>query len=300
MQITKEKIIFFTIATHKNHHVERLLASAKKHNIKLHIFGLGEEYKGNGKKRILMHRFLQSCPEDAIFLFVDAFDVIFLANEEEIFNKYRSHYKDELVFGGEQNLGMYTFDDVIQFFKYPLKKTRFKYLNSGTIMGPVYKAINLFEEVGLDCHKQVMDQPDLIRHFVKNPQDLTIDSQHHLFGVNGGRAGLETKDYQLRNNRLYSTHTDTWPVLFHVPGKFFIGLDEFSHKLGFMDKIPTYTKKELKSYNSSKVEHKICDFLSIENYLYRIVKNYSVIFFIITFVVYFYFLILSILQNLSL
>ena len=69
MQITKEKIIFFTIATHKNHHLERLLSSAKKHNIKLHIFGLGEEYKGNGKKRILMHRFLQSCPQDATFLF---------------------------------------------------------------------------------------------------------------------------------------------------------------------------------------------------------------------------------------
>ena len=275
MQKTTDKIIFFTIATHKNHHLDRLLTSAKKHNINLHIFGLGEEYKGNGKKRILMHRFLQSCPPEAIFLFVDAYDVIFLANEEEILKKYNTFYKNELVFGGEQNLGMYSFDDIIQFFKYPLKKTRFKYLNSGTIIGPVYKAINLFEEVGLDCHKKRMDQPDLIRHYVKNPKDLKIDSNHHLFGVNGGRAGLEKTDYTIKNDRLFSKITNTWPVLFHVPGKFFIGLDILAKSLGFMETIPNYSKNEIKTYNAVRIEHKFCHFFRIENYVYRLIKNWT-------------------------
>ncbi len=235
-----------------------------------------------------MHRFLQSCPPEAIFLFIDAYDVIFLANEDEIYSKYKTYYKDELVFGGEQNLGMYAFDDIIQFFKYPLKKTRFKYLNSGTIIGPVYKAINLFEEVGLDCHKKLMDQPDLIRHYVKNPQDLKIDSEHHLFGVNGGRAGLEKKDYYIKNNRLFSKKTNTWPVLFHVPGKFFIGLDNFSKSLGFMDKIPAYSKKEIKAYKSVIFEHKLCDFFHIENYIFRLAKNWTLNFFYIA-LIYFIF-----------
>lgn len=276
MEIIKNKIIFFTIATHLNHHLDRLINSAKKHNINLNIFGYGEEYKGNGKKRILMHRFLQSCPQDAIFLFIDAYDVIFLTGEDEIYDTYIKHYNDELVFGGEQNLGMYSFDDIIQFFRYPIKKRQFKYLNSGSIMGPVYKGVNLFEDVGLDCHLKMMDQPDLIRHFQKNPNDLTIDTQHYLFGVNGGRAGLETKDYDIQNNRLYSVKTKTWPILLHVPGKYFIGLDRLSKKLGFMKHLPSYSKQEINRYKIATIEHTLCDFLHIENYILRLVKNWSI------------------------
>ena len=93
--------------------------------------------------------------------------------------------------------------------------------------------------------------------------------------MNGGRAGLELTDYTIKNNRLYSTQTDSWPTLLHVPGKFFIGLDQLSKQLGFMDSIPTYTKAEEKAYLAAKKDHELCDRLGIENYTLRLIKNWT-------------------------
>ena len=60
--------------------------------------------------------------------------------------------------GAEQNFGMYSFDDLYYFLKYPVKNNRFKYLNAGTMMGPVNKGIQLLETLGVTNEKQASDQ----------------------------------------------------------------------------------------------------------------------------------------------
>ncbi len=273
--MTTKAIQFFTVATHENHHLDRLKRSAEKHNINLQVYGLGKPFPALGMKRLLMHEFLTQCHPDDIFMFVDAYDVIFLAGENEILSKYKQHYDNQIVFSAEQNLGMYTFDDIYYFLKYPISKKQYKYLNTGSIIGPVKKGIEVFESVGLDKPHEPCDQVPVLRYFTHNPSALTLDCDHHLFGVNGGRAGLEYKDYKFENDRLYSVQTDTWPILFHVPGKFFIALDQIAKKLGFMDKIPQYTKQEQKSYKAAKKDHELCDKFGIENYTLRIIKNWT-------------------------
>ena len=71
---------------------------------------------------------------------------------------------------------------------------------------------------------------------------------------------------------MYSTQTDSLPTLLHVPGKFFIGLDEIAIQLGYMDKAPDYTKEEKLAYKAAKRDHEICEKLGIENYVFRLVK----------------------------
>ena len=71
-----------------------------------------------------------------------------------MYQKYKEYYNDQLVFGAEQNLGMYRIDDIYYFLKYPIKNKRFKYLNAGTVMGPVKKARELFEFFGLIMKKK--------------------------------------------------------------------------------------------------------------------------------------------------
>ena len=78
--MNKKELIVFTISNKQNHHLERLQKSALKHNIELHVHGMGEVFKGHGKKRILIHQFLKKCDPNQLFLFVDAFDVIFNRN----------------------------------------------------------------------------------------------------------------------------------------------------------------------------------------------------------------------------
>ena len=117
---------------------------------------------------------------------------------------------------------------------------------------------------------------DTIRYFTKHPNKITVDYSHELFAVNGGRAGLENQDYEVKKNRIFSTKTNTWPILFHVPGKFFVGLDNIAHQLGYMNTIPKYTKKEMKWLQTSKRDHIICDRLGIDNYKLRLIKNWGV------------------------
>ena len=163
-----EKIHFFTFATNTNHHLERLLSSTKQHNIDITILGMGEPYQGNGMKITLLLKALESLPKSALFMYVDAYDVIFLANEVEILDTYNRHYHQQLVYGGEQNFGMYSFDDIYYFFKYPIKKEQYKYLNAGTFMGPVGAALDLYSKIGLK-QSQKSDQMDTIRYFCNHP-----------------------------------------------------------------------------------------------------------------------------------
>tara|TARA_A100001015_G_scaffold205127_1_gene229335 strand:- start:1405 stop:2292 length:888 start_codon:yes stop_codon:yes gene_type:complete len=273
--MTTSNLQIFTVATHENHHLDRLKRSAEKHNINLQVYGLGKSFPALGMKRLLMHEFLTQCDPNDMFMFVDAYDVIFLAGEDEILAKYKEHYDNQIVFSAEQNLGMYTIDDIYYFLKYPISNKRYKYLNTGSIIGPVKKGIEIFESVGLDKPNEPCDQVPVLRYFTHNPSALTLDCDHHLFGVNGGRAGLEERDYKFEKDRLYSVQTKTWPILFHVPGKFFIALDKVAKKLGFMDVLPEYSKQEKKLYSAAKKDHELCDKLGIENYTLRLIKNWT-------------------------
>lgn len=275
-----KKIHFFTFATSKNHHLDRLLSSSKKHGIDIKILGMGEPYQGNGMKITLLLDALQALSEDDYFMYVDAYDVIFLTNEEEIIQKYSKEYSKELVFGGEQNFGMYSFDDIYYYLKYPLKNDQFKFLNAGTMMGPAQSAIAIYQDINMS-KSQKSDQMDTIRYFCNNQSQIKIDNKHELFGVNGGRAGLESMDYKIKNDRLYCTATDTWPALLHIPGKFFIGLDQLSKDLGFMQETPDYTEQEKKAYIAAKKDHQLCDKLGIDNYKLRLMKNWTTNFLII-------------------
>ena len=263
----------FTFATHTNHHLDRLMTSSKKNNLNITILGLNQVYTGNGMKITLLLEALKKLNPNDLFLYIDAYDVIFLKSEDAILNAYTTYYKDKLVYGAEQNFGMYSFDDLFYYLKYPIKNVPMRYLNAGTIMGPAKLALDCYNDIGLSA-KQTSDQMDTIRYFVKNPEHITVDHRHELFGVNGGRAGLEYNDYEIREGKLYSKRTDTWPCLLHIPGKFFTGLDSISYKLGFMDQFPIYTKKELDWRRSQLKDHKICDQLTIDNYKLRLIKNY--------------------------
>ena len=273
--MSNNNIHFFTIASHHNHHLDRLLASANQHSIDLKVLGLGEKYFGHGTKRVMLTNELKTYDPDDLFLFVDAYDVIFLTGKDEIIEKYNAHYKDKLVYGAEQNFGMYSFDDIYYYLKYPIKEAGYRFLNTGTIIGKIGDALNIFHSIGLEKSKR-SDQMDTIRYFTKHPSQMTVDQSHELFAVNGGRAGLECQDYEIKQNRIFSTKTNTWPILFHVPGKFFIGLDNIAHQLGYMKTIPNYTKQEIKWLQSSKRDHIICDRLGIDNYKWRLLKNWTI------------------------
>ena len=59
-----------------------------------------------------------------------------------------------------------------------------------------------------------------------------------------------------------------------MPGKFFIGLDQLSQSLGYMDHIPEYSKDAQKNYQSAAITHKRCRRVGLDPYQYRLIKNW--------------------------
>ena len=263
----------FTVATHKNHHVDRLLKSCERHHINIQILGLGIEYPGNGMKVELLTEALKTLPKDDLFLYLDAYDVIFLTDANEIREKYLRLYDGHVLFGAETNFGMYSADDLYYYLKNPIKTGEYRFLNAGTIMGPVAKALSLYEQIGISKEFK-SDQMETIRYYCKNPNGIKLDQTQDIIAVNGGRAGLESVDYEIKNNRIYAHQTNNWPCLLHVPGKFFIGLDQLSQSLGYMDHLPEYSLDEQKNYQSAAITHKRCRRVGLDPYQYRLIKNW--------------------------
>jgi len=268
-----QKLHIFTVASDQNHHLDRLQCSAEKFGIKLDVLGLGQPYLGNGQKITFILDYLRALPVDDLFLFVDAYDVIFLTGQDEILTCYNTDYQGDLVFGAERNFGMYSWDDLYQYLRYPVKGSFYRFLNSGTIMGPVQKAIDLYSGFTMKPTDK-MDQLRTIRYFIKHPETLVLDTTHTLFGVTGGRVGLEEDDYRIENGRLYAVQTDSWPCIFHVPGKFFPILDSISYRLGVMDRLPLYTRQELTWLAAQSTDNRRCAKLGWDPYVFRLVKQW--------------------------
>ena len=264
----------FSIASNQNHHLDRLKCSADQFNIPLEILGLDQPYLGNGQKIVWVLEALETLPDDALFLYVDAYDVIFLTDASAIVSTYQDHYEGQVVYGAERNFGMYSWDDLWSYWRYPVKNSFFRFLNAGTFMGPVGKIRKIYQEIGLK-RDQKSDQMDTIRYFIKNPHRLTVDTRHSLFAVTGGRVGLQDIDYRIEKNRLYSVQTNSFPCVFHVPGKFFPILDSIAYRLGIMNDFPQYSAQELKWLSQQSKDNRLCDRLGLEPYIVRLIKQWS-------------------------
>jgi hypothetical protein len=83
-------IKFYTIATHSPSGFERLVQSAGFYGIDLTVLGAGLEWVGFGQKVNLFKTELQKLNDNDIVGFVDGFDVVFLAKEEEMSKKFHA------------------------------------------------------------------------------------------------------------------------------------------------------------------------------------------------------------------
>ncbi|VBB31903.1 unnamed protein product [Acanthocheilonema viteae] len=135
-------LLVVTVATEETDGLKRLKRTADANDIRLKIFGMGEKWQGGntrieqggGQKIRILRKSLEEYKDrnDLIILFVDAYDVIFWGNEEQILRKFFTFFDGfRVVFSSEpfcwpnKNLAP----------KYPLVNFGCRYLNSGVFMG---------------------------------------------------------------------------------------------------------------------------------------------------------------------
>ena len=77
-----------TMATHDERMLDILKKSVSNRGMTLNIFGWGGIWENYGTKLHLFNQHIQQYDDNEIILFMDAYDTILLANEEEILSKY--------------------------------------------------------------------------------------------------------------------------------------------------------------------------------------------------------------------
>ena len=124
------KIHVCTIASQAGPGLERLLDTCEQQNIRINILGYGRPYPGNGQKLVYIKEYVKNLPSKDVVLFVDGYDVLFLANTKTILQKFLS-YRVPFVISTEKNC--YPFPNLAT--QYPRSPTNSRYINSGGFIG---------------------------------------------------------------------------------------------------------------------------------------------------------------------
>ena len=197
------RIKCITVATQDTPHLQALIRSAKRCGMDLTVLGMGETWQGFGMKIILTRGYLKTLEGYTHFIFVDAYDTLFLKHIDEV--------PDYPLFSTEKQC----WPDASKAGQYPEGKTQWKFLNSGCYSSPIKKYLEL-----VDRYPVQMSDDDqgyfthIFLHQVIGSYKIDYDCklfQSFAFNTPG--------DFIIKNGQLTNNITQTQPAIIHFNGK---------------------------------------------------------------------------------
>lgn len=205
------KVKVITVATYESPGLKMLKKSMDKHHLDYHILCRGEKWRGFGMKVIETVKYLKSLTHDYThFIFVDAYDVVFLGDMDRIEARYRA-LDGGVIFSGEKGC----WPDPGKAEQYPGNPSAWRYLNSGSYMAPIQDFLEFVSHY--DISDEVDDQRYFTNIFLQNytGDKIKIDSKCMLFQ---SIAFEEPRDFELTDSLRNSKH-GTEPLIIHGNGR---------------------------------------------------------------------------------
>ena len=237
-------IYFITYATHSERLYDILIESAKRNNINLNVIGMGDVWVGwkNRAQKILDH--LKTLDRNMIICHIDGFDSVILGNEQEIYNKFITNYKNnKIVFSSDNSNNIF-----IKYFK--LKKftlCRNNFISAGLYIGYNYYIQDLLQKF-IDTNET--DDQRFFSMLCENNNDIGIDINNIIFY---NYKYLENNG-EYKNNRLYINNNT--PSIISAPGG--VNITKILNNFGY-----NYTKE-----NSTTIEYFVRNFTGTVKYFY--------------------------------
>ena len=218
-------ILFYTYGTNYDD-IKTLIKSCKENNVNMNVDGIGSKWNGNKDKPTNFIKFLNECKDDQIVMFVDANDVIFYDNPENIKKKFLEFNKN-IVVSAEK----YCWPDkeITEYYPEETKNEIFRYVNSGGYMGYVKdlkEMLNTYN-IGKNCLKYnqkdnkipegyVSDQRCLHKYYLENLDKIAVDNKQKIWSV---CAGTNREDYDITGYKyLYNKITNEKSSILHANG----------------------------------------------------------------------------------
>jgi hypothetical protein len=201
---------------------ERLRKSAFVNDVNINWIGNGVDWKGNSTKIKLFITLL--CRSKAKYaLCLDSRDVLFYDKLETICKRFKIYldrgYK--VVYNAETNC--FPRPEIAGMF--PSQDKKYKYLNSGAIIGDRRSIVRIFRQAKKWHSKMPYIKNDQYFHqayFLRygNEKKITLDYNCNIFQVmwDQGMGGSANYDLIYSKNYIYNQHTQSFPCIFHYPG----------------------------------------------------------------------------------
>lgn len=220
-------ILFYTYGTDYDK-MKTLIKSCKENNVNMNIDGIGSKWNGNKDKPTNFIKFLNECRDDQIVMFVDANDVIFYDNPENIKKKFLEFNKN-IVVSAETGCG--PDGEISKYYPEETKNETFRYVNSGGYMGyakDLKEMLNTYNP-GKNCIKYnqkddnipggyISDQRCMHKYYLENLDKIALDHKQKIWSCTIGR---NRDDYDIQQyNKLYNKVTSEHSSILHTNGKF--------------------------------------------------------------------------------
>lgn len=212
-----QKFHVCTVATYRHPNLEKLIKSCEKHQIYLEILALGHPYFGNGTKFIHMKQYLDTLNNDDIVMFVDAFDVLIVANKRKILRKFLRE-NSPFIMSAELNCAPHTH----LASSYPPAPTPFKYINTGSFIGYV-KNIKKWLKALEPISPKECDQGQATLHYLKDPKNTTHFTLDYYCRLFLPLFMVDEKDVKIdtENEIVECLITHSYPCVIHANGSSF-------------------------------------------------------------------------------
>jgi hypothetical protein len=191
------KIKVITVATRETDQLKALIRSATRCDMDLTVLGLNEGWGGFGTKVILTRNYLKTLQGYTHFIFVDAYDTLFLKHIDTV--------PDFLFFSSEKNC----WPDIDA--PYPPSDKIWKYLNSGVYSAPINEFLEITDKY------PIVARTDDQRYFTTIYLDgyIQLDTNCDLYQ---SYAFSSPDDFTL-GDKFINNKTKTEPSIIHFNGK---------------------------------------------------------------------------------
>jgi hypothetical protein len=210
-EIKRPKLHVCAVASKPKVGLDQLLHSCEKQGIKIDILGMGKPYRGNIDKLLHTRNYLNTLPDEDVVLFVDAYDVLILADENTILDKFLD-MDVPFVISVERNC----WPNPNLASKYPKGPTSFCYINAGSYIGYVYNIKQILNELPTVKNNK-SDQLLFTLNYFTHPEHYTLDYYCDLF-LPLCKVEEEELIVDREKGGVQCRETGTWPCVVHGNG----------------------------------------------------------------------------------
>lgn len=230
----QDTVVFYTYANirGKDDKFCRYLESVIQNDIDITVLNWGGEHKGNGNKLVFTRKAIETLHPCDVFVFSDAFDVLYAEPAEEIAKKFFAINAPVIV---SAECGCWPFivhknGNDICLNQFPKSPTDYRYINSGMWAARAYAAEDLIRRImernNLATVQKMSDQEQISTLLLKGEydwhKDIQIDYYASMFlnmhmADDYGRCDPE-KDVIFKDGRLFNRRTNYVPAMYHFNG----------------------------------------------------------------------------------